>query len=364
MATILLFTGSDEPTVRQKAKAAVAKLAGPEPDDFSFEIHKESDELPPEQIINELASSLLTPSMFGGSKTVWLSGFTLFDKESCKTPLGDALARLAELISEGLPEEINLVMSGKGIDKRRKIYKAVNSVGKVHYFDKPELRNFRWREEVGKIIAQQAAERRMTLPVGAVEYLTEVVGVDTARIASEMEKIFCYSGTQPALDQIQEICVGNREALFFALSDAFGKRDINMAIRTMSQYLSHVKDPEGAVIGQVRLLSKYFRQLLHAKLLMTQLRVRSGELGNAIGRLGKDSPYSYNSLVGGSPWLVKRIAAQADKYSGAELVRAIGLLARFDKSLVSSPLPRRTLLETLAVQIILGQDGRKAKRGR
>jgi DNA polymerase III delta subunit len=364
MSTILLFTGSDEPTVRQKAKAAVAKLTGPEPDDFSFEVHKESDQLPPEQIINDLASSLLTPSMFGGNKTVWLSGFTLFDKEGGKNPLGEALGRLADLIAEGLPEEINLVISGKGIDKRRKLYKACNAVGKVQVFDQPELRNYRWREQVAQIISEQAALRRMTLPVGALEYLTEVVGVDTARIANEMEKIYCYAGTQPNLEQIRELCVGNREALFFALSDAFGTRDINLAIRTMSQYLSHVKDPEGAVIGQVRLLSKHFRQLLHAKLLMTQLNVRAHELGNAVGRIAGDPAYAYNSLVGGSPWLIKRIAGQAERYSGPELVRAIALLGRFDKSLVSSPLPRRTLLETLAVQIILGQDGAGKKRRR
>ena len=97
---------------------------------------------------------------------------------------------------------------------------------------------------------------------------------------------------------------------------------------------------------------------------MTQLKVRAPELGNAIGRVAKDPAYAYNSLVGGSPWLVKRIAGQAAKYSGPELVRAIGLLARFDKSLVSSPLPRRTLLETLAVQIILGQDGARRKTRR
>lgn len=361
MSKVFLISGNDEPRVSERARAVVDQLVGPDADEFSLETHRETDETTPAEAVRNAVGAVLTPSMFGGAKTVWLRDFPFANEGSAadlkaKQPLALALNELLESIQRGLPDEINLVMSGQGLMKNRRIYKTLQKLVKIEFLNKPELNNRNWRANVSELLRHAAAERGMQLPRGAIEYLTEVIGVDTARIPNECEKVYCYAGNQPTLEQIREICVGNREAVFYALTDGFGSRDLNAAFRTMSQFLGHTKDPESAVIGQVRLLCKYFRQLLHIKLLTLTLKTSPSGLEAAIGSLSETqrTELAYYEAISMSTWQLRRMGEAAGRYKGSELVDAVSLLARADRMSVSSSVSRRTILETLATRIILG----------
>ena len=358
MGQVLLISGNDEPRIAERARAVVDKLTGPQPDEFSLETHRESDETTLLDAIREAIGGILTPSMFGGEKTVWLRDFP-FANEGTQTdirnkaPIALAVGELLEAITSGLPEEIHLVISGAGLQKNRRVYKTLAKIAKPEFLTKPELNNRNWRNGVAELLRSAATERAITLPRGAVEYLTEVIGVDTARIPNECEKIFCYAGNQPSLAQIRDVCVGNRDAVFYALTDGFGKRDLNLAYQSMAQVLGHTKDPESAVIGQLRMVCKYFREMLAVKVLAHELNSSSVRLEALTAE--QRQRFRHSPALAMTDFKLRMVCEAARKYKGSEITTAISLLARADRLAVSSSLPRRVMLETIAARIILGK---------
>ncbi len=359
MKPVYLVTGSDWSAIRGEAAKVVGQLTGGSDDAFALEVYKESDDKNPEEIVSDLLSSLKTPSFLGGSKTVWLQHVGFLASESTardkkKDPLVAALAQLAAFIADAYPDDIQLVISGAGASPAKPLYKACSSVGKVLQFTKPDLRQRNWRRDVQLVIRRELDNRGMVLSPASVDYLVEVVGVDTERIACEIEKLICYAGERPTYDEVATICVGNREAVFYALSNAVGERNIAAVFKTISQILGHSRDPENLVVGQVRFLARFFTELLHAKVLMSVFGVRYGmQLPDRLEHLSSDErgPYTNNLMFTKKAGQMKMIAKQAERFTGQELVHAINLLADADRRLVSSNLSNRLILEKLTLEI-------------
>lgn len=359
MSDVHLITGDDEAMVFQESRKAVERLAGPEPDEFSFEVYCEDENRSAEAVLAELCSSLRTPPFLGGHKTVWLKDFGAFAEEAAAkgrpAPVGAALAKLVELVATEFPPDVTLVMNGVGIDKRKRLFRLCNSEGTVAVFNKPDLGKPGGREQVARMIKDAAAAHGMRLERGSIDFLGELVGGDARRLGSELEKLYCYAGEAPTAEQVREVCTGNREAVYYALNAAIGKRNLKGSFEAVERLLAMSKDPEGAVIGVVRRLGSFLRELLHAMVLLRYLRVsRPGGLESAIGGMSaaQKEDFAGNLLISRHPYLVRMRAEEAQRYSGPELLRALSLLAEADKQLVSSSLPRRLLLETLVLQIV------------
>ncbi len=363
MGAIFLFSGDDAATIAEEARKTVAGLTGPEPDEFALEVIRESDDRDAAATVQDLLGSIQTPSFLGGVKTVWLSGFSAFGdeppaSEKNLSPLAKAMSQLADVIRQGIPDDINLVLSGTGVDSKKPLAKACEAAGKTRFFDQPEVDQRGWERQMQSLIRQRAGERGMTLDAAIVDYLMEAIGADTGRMTTEIEKLYCYGGENPTLEQVQELCVGNRDAGRFALSDAFGQRDLNAVFTTIGRVLDNHKNPDSACIMLTRQMAGVFQRFLHAKLLMQHLKTTPRDLGRAIEGLTpeQEAQFEGNLALGiKNAWYRGKVAEQADCYAGAELVDAVELIAQFDKLNVSSALPRRLALETLALRIITGR---------
>ncbi len=361
MYSIYLITGDDDARIRAEAKKRIEQLSKTSGDQFALEVHKESDDLLPQQVIDDVVISLLTPPFLTPQKLIWLQNISFLSDEGGdaalqkRIPLALAFAKLAETIGTHDSGDIMLIISGPGADPKKRLYKACKEKGNVTFLTQPNLRKKRWRQEVSQLIDAEVSEHGMQLSRESKEYLIDVVGVDTGRIKSEVEKLHCYAGSQVTFEQVREICVGNREANYFALSNAFGERNINSVFKTIAQLVDRTKESEYMIIGQIRFLAGFFNEMLQAKLLMTYLKIRSGaNLTQRVKALGAQIKPELKgvSILSKPDWQVKNVAAQASRYSGPELVRAIGLLAKADKNLVSSTLSSRMILEMLAIQIV------------
>jgi len=291
-----------------------------------------------------------------------LRDFNAFDaepavKDKKPPPLGRAIRSLVDTLAEPLPEDLSVVLCGSGINKSKKLFKTCAERGEVHLCEKPELTDRDWREQIGGRLQQQAHQRGMRLDRRCCEYLIDVVGVETARIPQELEKVLCYAGTEPTLQQVMEICAGTREAVFYALNTAFGERDLAAAFRTIDQFLGQPKNTNSECIRLVRMTSNFFRELLDLRLLLAHLKVRNPrDLGKRLKALSpaEETRFGGHPMVGRHPFFVGSRATEATRYQPAELLRAVHLLAVADRQLVSSSLPRRMVLETLTMQIITG----------
>ena len=361
MAEIYLVCGDDHSNIEERAKALVVELAGPDADDFSREIIKDNQDRPSEELLRTLMDSLRTPPFLGGAKTIWFQNFSAFDDEPAKSnkspnETGKWLRQLAEFIDGDFPDDIKLLISGSGIDTRKSLFKAIKAKGKIEQFKKPDLKSYKWRQEVLQILQMKSQEKGMRLNRDSLDYLVEVIGTDTGRINMEIEKIFCYAGDKPSTEQVRTICVGNREAVYYALNNAIGERSIKAAMSALSQTFANSKDPNGECIRLIRQTATFFRKLLHAKLAMAVLRASNGNSLKQKVKMMSDADRDKlkgNSCISiSSDWLLGVTGDQASNYTGQELISAVQKLAKVDKSSVSSSLPRQLVFETLIFQIV------------
>ena len=364
MENVYLVTGEDACAIHEKAEELIHKLTDGNADAFSLEIYKESEELNSTQVIKEILISLSTPPFFGSTKTIWYQNLPFSANESNlrsandEHPFTRSLKRLANIINTSFTSEITLVISGLGVNPKSPLYEACSKVGKVFSLAKPDLNSRSWRNDVRRIIQEKATKLKMKLSNDVFEYLLEVIGVDTSRINSEIEKIYCCAGQTPSLKQVQDLCTGNREAVFYALSNALGARDVNLALKTIVQMIGHSKEPDSLVIGQIRYLGRYVSELIQTKILMSYYKAKTGDhLSSAVARMGEEDKkrFKNNVILSKNNWRIRTLGSHAEKYSGLELIRSILLLGEADKMVVSSNLPRRFILEMLVLRIIIGK---------
>lgn len=367
MPQVYFITGNDQPTIHAAGKKLAEQLAGPDADAFGLETYAESDERPADRVIQDLIGAILTPPFLGGQKVVWLQHFSDFSMEAPKSkkpesPLQEGLRRLAELIAAGLPADIVLVMDGLGAKEKGPLYLACAAAGKAESHKKPDLKDRDWQAQVARLLDAAARERGMRISRAGMDYLTDVIGVDTARIGTEMEKILCYAGTEPQVEQIMDVCTGSREAVFYALNSAIDARDLNGAMKIIAQFMDRAKNPDSEAIRLVRMTAKNLQDMLHARVLMGYLRVGPHQLAARVASLSaaERERYAGNPLLDAGDWKLGKTAQAAARYEGPELIAAVKYLAATDRSLVSSPLPRRLLLEITMARVIAGTTANRA----
>jgi DNA polymerase III delta subunit len=265
------------------------------------------------------------------------------------------LRQLGEFILNEFPDDVNLILSGPGLDTRKALAKACLKVGTAEFLKKPDMNDWSWQKDVMSLLRNRFETAGMKMPITALEYITEVIGTDTDRIGVELEKIICYAGESPTLEQIQEVCRGNREAHFFAFTKSMGERKLNATIEALTQTMDNTKDENGECIRLIRMSANHFRKLLDAKIAMHVLNCRTGrDLRSKVKGLSEadQKRLEGNSILSASDWNVGNLGEQATKYTGQELREAIHRLSKVDRSNVSSTLPNRLVLETLIMQIV------------
>ena len=176
-SNLVLITGDDEDQIRKKTNESISIAAGDTPDEFSLDILRESDDSTPTGLMGDLIKSIQTPSFFG-QKTVCLQNCSFLDREGSKTdksPLAREFHALADIISNGIPQDIILIISGTGLDSRKSLYKACSKANaEIHSFKKLQLSG-KWQDQVQNLLRNAARDKNINLTGRAIEYLSEVI---------------------------------------------------------------------------------------------------------------------------------------------------------------------------------------------
>lgn len=360
---VFLVTGNDPALVAAETARVVREAAGIDPDPFALEVVREADGSAPEEVLRQVARAVQTPPFLGGRKTVWLRDFSGFAADSAaaktKTAEAAALRDLAELIEKGISAEVVLVMDGPGVDQRKPLAKACQARGRVIVCERPNLRQRQWRDDMSAVIRRRADERGVSLAAEVVEYLTDCLGTDTARVESELEKLICYAGGPDQAitrEAAEALCQGQAEELPWALTNALGRRDLPEALRVIGVLLQQDSRDDGAVarslLGQ---MGRFFRELLEAKVFMAERRLRSPQaMVNALLGLTPEEKArclaAGLTIVDGSPYRGRPLAEQAGLYSGPELVAALRGLRDAFLRCVTAGVPERVALEEIVMR--------------
>jgi DNA polymerase-3 subunit delta len=368
--SIYLVGGADEFSIKENAGKLADKLTPKQAGEFGLEIIEggASNQDEAHKVLARVREALNTVGLFGGGdKLVWMKNTDLFaDNPTTRAEsVKEALAEFAELLKSGLGEGVTLLISAIGCDRRKTLYKTVEKLGEVQFFEALEEGKGDSDEEIEAFIQSRLRADGKTMNPEAVQAFRELVAPSLREIANELEKLFLYTGNRREIlkEDVRAICSASRQAVIWGLTDALGARRTSQAIAALENLL----DAGESSIGVLMMLVAQFRLMLLAKDLMTRklISARDGQGGNfefvkAFERIPEDATAHFPRTKEGklpNAWRLYRCALAAKNFSTSELIRAMDLLLEANRQLVSTQLDDRLVLEQTVVKIATKRVG-------
>jgi DNA polymerase-3 subunit delta len=224
-----------------------------------------------------------------------------------------------------------LALVGEGVKKDSPLAKVVAKAGDVLVYDVPKRQLPEW-------VADQFARLGASADRDACRALVEAVGDDVGDLASEIQKLATWAGgEQITRADVEQLAVGRAETPIFAVTDAWGSRDVAATLRATESLLDRSHRPRsGELIRLVASLVGHIgrvRKISH----LADEGVRTSEIA---------------SRLKVHPFVAEKAAKQAGNFSPAELAQATVKLAELDAGAKGgSRLPPELQLERTLVEI-------------
>jgi DNA polymerase-3 subunit delta len=209
--------------------------------------------------------------------------------------------------------------------------KAVAKAGQVLRYDVPKKRLPDW-------VAEQFARLGANAEPQACRALVEAVGDDMDSLASEIEKLATWAaGEAITVEVVERLAVGRAETPIFALTDAWGRRDVGAALAATESLLERSHRPRSGEL--IRIVSSLVGHVGRVRRL-ARLAEEGVRPRDAAGRLKMH------------PFVAEKAAQQAANFSREELAQAFVRLAELDAATKGgSRLPADLELERALVEI-------------
>lgn len=257
------------------------------------------------------------------------SGMSLFDDAKILyVRRADELPELeefAERIARGLSANVVLILDAEKLDKRSKLYKALEQHGSIEEFPTPD------RRSLPTLVRELLAEYKVKLTPAALKYLLATVEPEPARIAKEIEKLACYS-TEKELDvaELRELLFGDQSESVLKFLDLISERS-SQSLKYLRELLRGGEDPNKIFF----MLAMQIRGLLAVKSLAAQKK-SSEEIAKDLGK---------------PPWLVAKHKALAQHFSEQELIEFLQRLHEEDVNIKTGECTPEEALFDLTLEI-------------
>ncbi len=367
MGQLILISGTDDFAIKNQAKKSIIELCGENPEDNSaLEIIKgDSDEMKPDEILYSVIASIQTPPFFDPTKVIWLKHFNNFEKTlsgTAKDRKGKPIEQITNYIKDGLPDDVSLIIDGSGIKKSTALFKAVQKLGQTFIFDKIELTDKNYSQNLRLKIQQICNQANIQIVPSAIDYLIETAGSDTGRLQNELNKVFSYIGSNDkiTLNDCKTICSHTPEALSWAFADSLIDSDTTKALQTINILMEQMRAEKGSGNLELRLLNNAvgrYQQMLSVKTTAARLNFPNTTNYNSFKSFLDRIPENVkeaekdNLLLTGHPYRAFMLFGSAMKISDRKLANAITLLLAANKALVSGGGTPRIVLEQLAIKL-------------
>ncbi len=290
-----LIAGSDRPKIDRAVERLRARFA-PE----AVELH-DASALSGEDAV----SSCNALGLFGGDgRLILVEGV-----EAWKAP--DVKALGAYLRSP--TPETTLALVGGELGKDAPLAKAVSAAkGELLLWDVPKRALQRWIGEQFRLHGASAEPE-------ACRALIELVGEEMYDLASEIDKLVTWAaGDRIGAADVERLVAARGETTNFALTDAFGARDLVAVLHASEGLLERSGDPRSRTIPRV------------AAILTSHVsRLRGAQALEARGVASKDAAATLKQ----HPYYVAKLYQQARNYTPEELDTVTVRLAGLDHAL-------------------------------
>jgi DNA polymerase-3 subunit delta len=362
---VALICGDDEFAVKQRARKLYQQwgdeLGGMDHEIIEATVSNSGEAL---TALARLREALQTLPFFGPGKVVWLRdcNFLGDERTASASAVTETLAELAEELKSFKWSGVRLLISAGKADKRKTFFKTLDKIGTVENFSGWSVDDRDWAERAEVAARAAVRGRRKEISEEALGELVNRVGPNPRQLDNEVEKLCLYAGDRNRLEiaDVFAVCTRNKAARAFALGDALGDRDLGRTLSALDEELWEVKtDSQRSEIGLLYgLIAKVRAMLLLKEMLregwikpeMDYNRFKAQLEHVPADQLPSDRRFNPLAL---NPYVLYKALPQAKKYSLSELVRAMDLLLRCNRRLVSSGLDEALVLQEALVQIVL-----------
>jgi DNA polymerase-3 subunit delta len=275
------------------------------------------------ECLNRFRSAAQTVGLFGGARAVWLRNLNFLAatvvgrSESVTTTLED----LKPLLEAANPDELRLLISAEGVDKRLSFPKWAIAKGNS-------------TEVAGLDNLDEDTLARLAKPLGlnfaddAASLFIDKVGSSARAVESELEKLSLYYNSAPdkpasvEISVVRELTSPHAEGEFFEPLEAFYSRDSSWALQSVHDYFD---DPTNDARPILTAFLNRNRLILMVKAALEGGVAKSGFKGlswtsksDALrDKMGTEkTPFN---LFAQNPWYLGRLATEAKRFELKEL---------------------------------------------
>lgn len=230
---------------------------------------------------------------------------------------------LSEFLSS-LPETTFLVFVEQEVDKRSKLYKAVQKSGTVVELNGLEEKDLKlW-------VATYLHQSQKKITEQNIMYMLNKTGADMQNLKNELDKLISYSASEDVItrEMIDEICVAQTEGKIFEMIDAIGMRNQDRALQLYYDLLAVREKPMSILF----LLIRHFNILIQLKELANE--------GAANGVIA--------SKVGVPPFAVRKYIGQAKNFKNSEIRDCLEQCAEVEQQVKTG-----LLLDQIGVELLI-----------
>lgn len=173
----------------------------------------------------------------------------------------NAAPELADYIKE-MPDTTNMIFIESEVDKRGKLYKAVQNKGRaVELGRQDESMLLRW-------VAGNVKRENKQISEHTIRFFLAKVGTDMENIQKELEKLFCYTMDKDSItaEDVETICTTQITNQIFDMINAVADKEQKQALNYYYDLLA-LKEPPMRILF---LLARQFKLLLEVKILDKQ----------------------------------------------------------------------------------------------
>lgn len=227
-----------------------------------------------------------------------------------------------------VPETCVLILLARGkVDGRKKLPAAMKKIGRIVTFAPMTA------EEVDQWIVRAFQERGKTCAPRTASLLSFTVGVDTALLRSEIDKLTALAGDRDDITEadVQAVATRSLECTVFQMVDAVVAGQQGQAFALLRDMLRNGEER----LGILAMLLRQFRLMQHV-LIMRYEKVPPGEIPKRLGM---------------PPFAAERMVRQASGYSGGAIKQAVDICLTTEYKVKSGQLNQEGALEAAMLQI-------------
>jgi DNA polymerase-3 subunit delta len=358
---LCLVYGDEDFLVRDRAsqvyEAWCAAAGGEDHEVIDGTVRNASEAL---EALAKLNEAVQTLPFFGGAKVVWLraANFLGDERTASSRDVTDRLNGLAKDWESFDWQGVQVLISAGKVDKRKGFFKSVKKIASIEDLSVADKER---GSKAALIVRQRLTELGKKITSHVADELILLAGSSLQQLYTEADKLAAYVGERDEVTRhdVHEIATRTKQAQAFALGDALGERNLPKLLRVLDEELWVVKlDAKKSPIMLLYGLISKLRTMIFLKEL-TRLKWIRPDGGypqfksqlEAIPdeRMPDDRKFNPKAM---HPYMLFNALGHARRYSEEELTRAMDILLRCNRQLVSSSTDDTLLLQQALVQIV------------